>query len=42
VDDEKETVAELLLVDDDTLMLSSELLEGLDEELDDFLKKLLE
>lgn len=43
VDDEKETVAELLLIDDeDTLLLSDELLKGLDEELDDFLKKLLE
>ena len=38
---EKETVAELLLVDDDTMMLSEELLKGLDEELDDFLEKLL-
>lgn len=43
VDDEKETVSELLLIDDeDTLLLSDELLKGLDEELDDFLKKLLE
>ena len=34
---------ELLLIDDeDTLLLSDELLKGLDEELDDFLKKLLE
>ena len=41
VDDEKETVAELLLVDDDTMMLSEELLKGLHEELDDFLEKLL-
>lgn len=43
VDDEKETVAELLLVDEEeTLLISGELLKGLDEELDDFLKKLLE
>lgn len=42
VDDEKETIAELLLVDDDTMMLSEDLLKGLDEELNDFLKKLLE
>ncbi len=42
VDDEKETLAELLLVDDDdTLLLSDELLKGLDEELDAFLKDLL-
>lgn len=42
VDDEKETVAELLLMDDDTLLLDGELLKGLDEELDAFLKELLE
>lgn len=43
VDSEKETVAELLLVDDDdTLFLNDELLKGLDEELDAFLKDLLE
>ena len=43
VDDEKETVADLLLIDDeDTLLLSGELLKGLDEELDAFLKDLLE
>lgn len=42
VDEEKETVSELLLVDDDTLLVNDELLKGLDEELDTFLKKLLE
>lgn len=43
VDEDKETVAELLLVDeDDTLLLNDELLKGLDEELDAFLKVLLE
>lgn len=43
VDDEKETVADLLLIDDDeTLFLNEELLKGLDEELDAFLKDLLE
>ena len=43
VDEEKETVAELMLVDDDdTLLLNDELLKGLDEELDAFLKELLE
>ncbi|MGN0037398.1 MAG: hypothetical protein ACI36X_09345 [Bacteroidaceae bacterium] len=41
VDDDRETVAELLLVDDDTLLVSDELLKGLDQELDDFLKQLL-
>lgn len=42
VDEDKETLAELLLIDDDTLMVNDELLKGLDEELDEFLKKLLE
>lgn len=43
VDEDKETVAELLLVDEDeTLLLNDELLKGLDEELDAFLKDLLE
>lgn len=42
VDEEKESIADLLLLDDDTLLVSSELLEGLDRELDDFLKELLE
>lgn len=42
VDDEKETIVELLLVDDDTMLVSGELLKGLDEELDAFLKELME
>ena len=43
VDYDKETVSELMIVDDDdTLLLSEELLKGLDEELDTFLKELLE
>lgn len=42
VDEERETVAELLLMDDDTLLVNDELLKGLDEELDTFLKELLE
>ena len=42
VDDDKETIAELLLLDDDTLLINEELLKGLDEELDAFLKDLLE
>ena len=42
VDEEKETVAELLLIDDDTILVNDELLKGLDKELDDFLKELLE
>ena len=43
VDEDKETLADLLLVDDaDTLFLNDELLKGLDEELNTFLKDLLE
>lgn len=42
VDDDKETLAELLLIDDETLLVNDELLKGLDEELDAFLKNLLE
>ena len=43
VDDEKETVADLMLVDEEeTMFLNDELLKGLDEELDAFLKDLLE
>ena len=42
VDEDKETVTELLLVDDDTMLVNDELLKGLDEELDSFLKELLE
>ena len=38
----EETVAELLLIDDDTILVNDELLKGLDKELDDFLKDLLE
>ena len=42
IDENKETVAELLLMDDDTLLVNDELLKGLDAELDSFLKELLE
>lgn len=42
VDEERETIAELLLIDDDTLLLNNTLLQGLDDELNDFLKHLLE
>lgn len=42
VDDDKETVTELLLMDDDTALLNGDLLKGLDEDLDSFLKNLLE
>jgi hypothetical protein len=42
VDEEKESITDLLLMDDETMLVNDELLKGLDEELDDFLKKLLE
>ena len=41
IDEEKESISDLLLIDDDTILLNSDLLQGLDEELDDFLKELL-
>lgn len=41
VDEEKETVSDLYLVDDETVILTGELLKGLDKELDAFLKDLL-
>jgi hypothetical protein len=39
--DDKESVEELYLVDDETVILDPDLMEGLDEELDAFLEKLL-
>ncbi len=42
VDEEKETVSELLLMDQETEVVNEELLKGLDEELNSFLKDLLE
>ena len=42
VDEDKETLCDLYLVDDETVIVDGELLKGLDEDLDDFLKKLLE
>lgn len=41
VDEEGETISELLLMDDDVVLFNDDLLKGLDEELDDFLKNLL-
>ena len=40
-EDDRETVAELMLFDEDNTLLSQSLMQGLDEELDSFLKKLL-
>ena len=40
-DDDKETVAELYVVDDDTVIIDPELMADLDKDLDDFMKKLM-
>lgn len=40
-DDDRETVAELYLVDDDTVIINDELMANLDQDLDDFLEQLL-
>lgn len=42
IDENKEVFSELLIVDDDTVLLSGGLLKGLDKELDDFFRRLLE
>lgn len=42
IDDEGESLAELLLVDDDNVLVTESLMEGLDEELNAFLKDLLQ
>ena len=41
-DEDDQSIVDLLIIDDDTLMLNADLLEGLDEEMNAFLKKLLE
>ena len=41
VDDDRETVADLLLVDDDTLLVKKGLMAGLDEDLNQFIEELL-
>lgn len=41
VDADKETICELLLIDDELIMANDELLKDLDKDLDDFLKQLL-
>ena len=42
VDENKEAIVDLIYIDDDMLVLDSELLQGLDEEMNEFLKHLLE
>ena len=39
--DDKETVAELYVVDDDTVIIDEELMADLDQDLDNFFQKLL-
>ena len=39
--DDKESIAELYVADDDTIIIHGELMEGLDKDLDSFLDKLL-
>lgn len=39
--DDKETVAELYVADDDTVIIDEELMAGLDKDLDDFFAKLI-
>jgi hypothetical protein len=41
-DDDGQDIVDLLIIDDDTLILSEDLLAGFDEEMNEFLKKLLE
>ena len=40
--EDKESVAELYLVDDETVIIDPDLMQGLNEDLDDFFKKLFE
>lgn len=42
VDDDKETIVDLLYVDDDTYIINDDLMKDFDKEMDEFLKKLLE
>ncbi len=42
VDESKEAIVDLIYIDDDTLVLDTELLKGFDEEMNEFLKHLLE
>ncbi len=40
-DDDKENLAELYVVDDDTVIIDPDLMDGLEKDLDEFLEKLL-
>ena len=39
--DEKESIAELYIADDDTIIITGELMDGLDKDLDSFFEKLM-
>ena len=41
-DEDGQDIVDLLIVDDDTIMLNEDLLEGFDEEMNEFLRQLLE
>ena len=41
-DEEGQSIVDLLMIDEDTLILSEDLLAGFDEEMNEFLKHLLE
>jgi hypothetical protein len=41
INEEKDTICELYIVDDDTIIVDDDLLDGLDNELDDFMNDLL-
>jgi hypothetical protein len=40
-DDEKESIAELFVADDDTIIIGGDLMQGLDQDLDSFFKDLM-
>ena len=40
-DDDRESIAELFVADDDTIIIGGDLMEGLDKELDDFFENLM-
>lgn len=41
-DDDKDSIAELYVVDDDTIIVGGDLMDGLDEDLDHFLNQLMD
>ena len=41
-DDDRESIAELYVVDDDTVIIGGDLMEGLEDDLNDFFKRLFE